>query len=147
MRSRALSGSPGASSGPQHQAWSLCSASPPAGPAGLGPGSTSCWCSHLLDLAYQSPVQLPRWQTDVPEAHLVRSRSRQPQPTADCIHTYLSCPEWGLLTASLYLSGVSSSGPPQPRWLPVSSPLCLSVHRPCQSCGPTAPRSPLLTHP
>lgn len=114
MRARASSSSPGPSSGPEHRAWSSVLCVPASGASWARAWQVPCWYSNFLDLAYQSPVQLPRWQTDVPKAHLFRSRSRQPQTTADCVHAYLTCREWGLSMASLSLCGVSSSRPPSP---------------------------------
>lgn len=128
MRARASSSSPGPSSGPEHRAWSSVLCVPASGASWARAWQVPCWYSNFLDLAYQSPVQLPRWQTDVPKAHLFRSRSRQPQPTADCVHAYLTCREWGLSMASLSLCRVSSPGPPAQVAPGVLSPLCLSVH-------------------
>lgn len=66
----------------------------------------------FLDLAYLASVQLPRWQTHLPKAQLLRSNLHarpSPLPTARCINSYLTCPALRLSVATLHLSGVFSS--------------------------------------
>lgn len=85
----------------------------PTGLAGLGPGRFQVLvpCPYtpvFLGKAFLSSVQLPRWQTPLPNAQLLRSNLQAPpQPTA-FILTTPALPALRLLVASLHLSSVFS---------------------------------------
>lgn len=140
MRSRAMSSSPGASSGPEHQAWSsgvlLCPRL--RGWLGSGPAGTRCWCLALPGpgLSVLSPV--------------AQVADSCPQSTASqirpCVLSYLTCLALGLSVASLHLSGVPSSVPSSRGRSPCPHLCVFLCICPCQSRGPGGPivSSPFL---